>query len=158
MPPAYGAQPPVPPYYAPQAARKGPNPVGAAGFILSLISLLLFVVGIIALVAWGVNFGVSLVNELREEGYTTEQEVQQYIRQHQQEMERRMEREMGGKIVLTWVAMGVGVLGLVLSIVGMTRKNARKGLAIAGLVMGLLVAVCAMGSAVSSLASMFVKA
>jgi len=156
-PPAYPpAAPPAAPYGAPPAA-KGPNPPGAAGFILSLVAFVLFIIGLIVVIAWGVNFGLSLAAELQDQGYTTQAEIEQYVREHQAEIAQRAQSELAALTAILWVAMAAGVVGLIVSCVGMAKKNAKKGLAITGLILGILVSLCAVTSVVGGLAQMFVR-
>jgi len=132
--------------YPTQAAPKAPNPAGTAGFITALAGVLLYIAVVIVMMVW-----VFQQFNFRQMARMSPSEQARF----QQRLQEKMYQDLPAAFVGMWVSMGVGVVGLVLSIVGMTRKNAKKGLAITGLVLGCLASVCAVTGAIGGLAQAF---
>jgi hypothetical protein len=139
----------VPQYAAPPTPPKSGNPLGATGFTLSLLGILAGVLAIALIIGWFVGWVGELVEQAKqwkEEGLS-EQEIKQRVEQlTKKKMEEDPPTKQAAIGVTFWVGMGLGTLGLILSIVGLAKKNAKKGLAIAGLVLGCITGTCLLSS------------
>jgi hypothetical protein len=138
----------------PDSQVRLPNPYGLWGLILSLVS----VAAILAGLALFANFFLPLMAEpiesLQEEleSAASDSEKQEITRSKQREIVEEFQRMVengevpASSIVLAYGGiiggMGLAVVGLILSIVGVTRRNARKGAAIAGLLISSALTIC----------------
>lgn len=173
-----GTTPPPPPaYYTPQAyyaqppAAKGPNPVGTVAFIVALVGMLAYIVVISVIVAGGMkimqeemstvipemlptSIPTSMPTSMPTNTPTTNPRAMfRTMTGAQKRIEKRV-REFQLKPALQiplWSSVVLGVVALILSIVAMRKPNARRGMAIAGLVIASLVCLCGAGGAITTL-------
>ena len=155
-PPMYGMPPPRPP--------GGPNPPGAASFVFGLVGLLMYVMvaAITAVVSQRIMVeemfstlpGAFPPTTPSTMPATNPRAIFRSVLGGQKRATQRIRdfQLQPAVQIPMWLSVALGTVALVLCVPGLRKPNARRGLAITGLVLGCLTCLCGVGGAIYSLA------